>query len=62
MADDAILTKHNEVKVYTDGHEKFKALIEDVKKAKDHVHVEYYSFFGSNRDGTFACVGGCMLS
>ena len=51
VADDAILTKHNEVKVYTDGHEKFKALIEDVKKAKDHVHVEYYSFF-SDQIGT----------
>lgn len=34
VADDAILTKHNEVKVYTDGHEKFKALIEDVKRPK----------------------------
>ena len=51
VADDAILTKNNEVKVYTDGHEKFRALIEDVKKAKDHVHVEYYSFF-SDQIGT----------
>ncbi len=51
VADDAILTKNNEVKVYTDGHEKFRALIEDVKKSKDHVHVEYYSFF-SDQIGT----------
>lgn len=50
-ADEAILTKNNKVRVYTDGHEKFRALIEDIGRAKNHVHVEYYAFF-SDEIGT----------
>ncbi|WP_430790039.1 cardiolipin synthase [Virgibacillus flavescens] len=40
--DDAILTQDNKVDIYTDGEEKFKALIQDIQKANDHIHLLYY--------------------
>lgn len=40
--DDAILTQDNKVDIYTDGEEKFKALIQDMQKANDHIHLLYY--------------------
>lgn len=39
---DAILTQDNKVEIFTDGHKKFSALIEDLKKATDHIHLLYY--------------------
>lgn len=38
------ITFDNTVDFYVDGHEKFHELIEDIKKAKHHVHVLYYIF------------------
>lgn len=49
--DEAILTKHNQVTLYTDGQEKFAALLADILAAKKHVHVEYYAIF-SDEIGT----------
>ncbi|KRL39080.1 cardiolipin synthetase [Liquorilactobacillus uvarum DSM 19971] len=43
--DNAILTKHNHIKIFDDGYAKFKALFEDIRAAKNHVHVEYYTFY-----------------
>ncbi|MHC5373236.1 cardiolipin synthase [Enterococcus sp. LJL120] len=43
--DGAPLAKRNELKLFTDGQEKFAALLEDIRQAKDTVHVEYYAFF-----------------
>lgn len=40
--DDAIFTQDNKVDIYTDGEEKFKALMKDIEKATDHVHMLYY--------------------
>lgn len=40
--DDAIFTQDNDVEIFTDGHKKFKRLIEDLEKAKDHIHLQYY--------------------
>ncbi len=40
--DDAILTQDNQVELFTDGQEKFQALIEDIENAKDHIHLLYY--------------------
>ncbi|GIP63749.1 major cardiolipin synthase ClsA [Virgibacillus pantothenticus] len=40
--DDAIFTHDNEVEIYTDGTEKFEALMRDLEKAKDHIHLLYY--------------------
>ena len=35
-------TINNKVEVYVDGNEKFSNLIEDIRKAKDHIHLEYF--------------------
>jgi cardiolipin synthase len=32
----------NDITIYKDGNEKFKSLIEELKKAKHHIHLEYY--------------------
>ncbi|WP_280770957.1 cardiolipin synthase [Salipaludibacillus daqingensis] len=41
---DAILTKDNNVEVFHDGRHKFDQLIEDIRQAKDHIHIQYYIF------------------
>lgn len=38
----ALFTTHNKVDIYTDGNEKFDALIADIKKARHHIHLVYY--------------------
>lgn len=38
----AILTQDNEVTIYTDGREKFDALLQDIDRAIDHIHIQYY--------------------
>lgn len=38
----AIYTDDNEVKIYTDGNEKFNTLIEEIKKAESYIHIQYY--------------------
>lgn len=39
---DAVLTNNNAVEIMSSGEEKFKKLLEDIKKAKEYIHVEYY--------------------
>ncbi|MFD1472351.1 cardiolipin synthase [Companilactobacillus mishanensis] len=46
--EDTPLTRHNEIELYYDGKEKFKRLFEDVRNAKETIHVEYYAFIKSN--------------
>lgn len=41
---DAVLTQDNAVEVFDDGKAKFEALIEDLEKATDHIHIQYYIF------------------
>ncbi|OHV03746.1 hypothetical protein BKN13_26380 [Escherichia coli] len=38
------LTKKNDVEIFTDGTEKFNALMADIKKAQHSIHIEYYAF------------------
>lgn len=38
----AELAGHNRVELFVDGNEKFKALLEDLRAAKEHIHLEYY--------------------
>lgn len=38
----AMLTDDNDIDIFTDGNEKFDALIEDMKKAEKFIHVQYY--------------------
>ena len=40
--DDAIFTQNNHIDIFTDGKEKFARLIEDIKNAKNHIHLQYY--------------------
>lgn len=39
---DAIYSQNNKVDLYTDGAEKFNALIRDLEQAKHHIHLLYY--------------------
>lgn len=43
----AIYTDDNRVDIFTDGAEKFAALLEDIAQAKDHVHIQYFIFKSS---------------
>ncbi len=38
----AVLTNNNDIDIFTDGNEKFDALIEDLKKAEHFIHMQYY--------------------
>ncbi|WP_120188471.1 cardiolipin synthase [Ammoniphilus oxalaticus] len=40
--DGALFTEDNEVKIFTDGREKFDALLHDIEQATNHVHIQYY--------------------
>lgn len=40
----AVLTQDNDVEIFNDGNAKFEALIEDLEKAKGHIHFQYYIF------------------
>ena len=42
--DDAVLTQDNAIRIFSDGEEKFNALIQDIGRAKDHIHFQYYIF------------------
>lgn len=37
-------TTNNSIDIYINGEEKFRQLIEDIKNAKEYIHVEYYIF------------------
>jgi len=39
---DAIYSQNNHVDLYTDGEEKFSALIQDLERATKHIHMLYY--------------------
>ena len=41
-AGEAVLTDNNDIRVYTDGKEKFRAIIEEMKQAKRYIHMQYY--------------------
>lgn len=49
--DAAPVIKRNQIRIFNDGHEKFETLFEDIRAAKESVHVEYYSFY-SDQIGT----------
>jgi cardiolipin synthase len=41
-AGNAVVTDNNQVEVYTDGKEKFQALIREMRQAKRYIHLQYY--------------------
>lgn len=40
--DRAVLTQDNKVDIFTDGYDKFRALLSDIMDADDHIHLVYY--------------------
>ena len=44
ISEESIVSMNTDVQLFTDGREKFDALIADIEKAQHHVHVEYYIF------------------
>ncbi|WP_420832601.1 cardiolipin synthase [Weissella diestrammenae] len=43
--DEAILTFHNAVRIFTDGHKKFEQLFDDIQRAKHHINIEYFTIY-----------------
>jgi cardiolipin synthase len=41
-AADAVYSSDNEIEILTDGREKFKALYEEMSKATEYIHIQYY--------------------
>ena len=39
---EAVLTDNNDVRIYTDGKEKFKSLLCEMEQAKQYIHLQYY--------------------
>lgn len=40
----SILTHHNAVTIHINGEEKFPQLLQDIRQAKEHIHLEYYIY------------------
>ena len=38
----AVLSGNNRIRLFVDGNEKFQSLLEDLRAAKEHIHLEYY--------------------
>ncbi|QCJ42779.1 cardiolipin synthase [Bacillus sp. S3] len=38
----ALLSMFNEIEIFSDGHEKFHSLFEDIRKAREEIHLQYY--------------------
>lgn len=43
-ASHAVLTQDNDIQIFTDGIDKFESLLQDIKNAKEHIHIQYYIF------------------
>ncbi len=43
--DRAPLTRRNEVRIITDGHEKFAELLKDIAASEHSIHIEYYTIY-----------------
>ena len=43
-AGQSVLTDNNDIRIYTDGKDKFRALIEEMKQAENYIHMQYYIF------------------
>lgn len=41
-AAEAVLTDNNDIQIYTDGKEKFQALINEMEHARNYIHLQYY--------------------
>lgn len=57
-ASGAILSGDNDVTIYTDGRDKFDALIEDIRQAKEFIHLQYYII---RNDEVFSAIREVLL-
>lgn len=48
ISSDSFFTQDNNVAIYFDGNEKFEALLESIKSAKQYIHLQYYIFKSDN--------------
>lgn len=48
VANEALYTQDNHVDIYTDGYEKFDNLFEDIRNAKQFIHIQYYIIRGDD--------------
>ena len=39
---EAVLTDNNDIRIFTDGREKFQALLSEMDRARNYIHVQYY--------------------
>lgn len=39
---EAVLTDNNDIRIYTDGEEKFQALLREMEEARNYIHLQYY--------------------
>lgn len=44
----AFLTTDNDLTIYTDGHQKFDDLINDIRHAQSYIHIQYYIIHSDN--------------
>ncbi|MGN1400089.1 MAG: cardiolipin synthase [Bacillus sp. (in: firmicutes)] len=47
-SNESVLSPNNEVKIFTDGIDKFDSLIEDIRKARHFIHMQYYIINNDN--------------
>ena len=38
----AVLTSNNKLQIFADGNDKFDTLIDDIRQAKEYIHIQYY--------------------
>lgn len=43
--DQAFLARKNRVRIFTDGHDLFHTMMEDIEGAKSSIHIEFYTFY-----------------
>ncbi|WP_429973615.1 cardiolipin synthase [Enterococcus sp. AZ163] len=51
--DESPIAVRNEIEFFLDGNEKFEHLFEDLRNAKNNIHVEYYAFFNDRIGNRF---------
>ncbi|MBT2756271.1 cardiolipin synthase [Mesobacillus foraminis] len=48
LGNDAPMTRDNSVEIFTDGNDKFNQLLNDIKSARHHIHLQYYIIKNDN--------------
>lgn len=51
--DNAVLTRHNAVRIFTDGQKLFEMIFDDVNKAKHHINIEFFTWYNDEIGNQF---------